>query len=198
MGTHHIQADMTLDCIGLACPMPIVRTKKTLESLATGQVLEIKATDKGSLADLQAWSRKAGHHYLGTITEGDVLTHYVRKATPDETKSEANYPHTASNEELEERLASGDDITIIDVREAAEYAFQHVKGAVSIPLGELEGGGGQFNAESDIYVICRTGTRSDLACQWLAANGFNRVKNVVPGMSTWKGETQSIVKGDQA
>ena len=43
-----IKVDMSLDCKGLACPMPIVKTKKAIEGLASGQVIEIKATDKGS------------------------------------------------------------------------------------------------------------------------------------------------------
>ena len=41
-----IKVDMSLDCKGLACPMPIVKTKKAIEGLASGQVIEIKATDK--------------------------------------------------------------------------------------------------------------------------------------------------------
>ena len=43
-----IKVDMNLDCKGLACPMPIVKTKKAMEGLASGQVIEIEATDKGS------------------------------------------------------------------------------------------------------------------------------------------------------
>lgn len=43
-----IKVDMSLDCKGLACPMPIVKTKKAMEGLASGQVIEIEATDKGS------------------------------------------------------------------------------------------------------------------------------------------------------
>ncbi|RJE84366.1 hypothetical protein D3P07_23680 [Paenibacillus sp. 1011MAR3C5] len=189
-----VQADMTLDCIGLACPMPIVKTRKTIGDLAEGQVLEIQATDKGSLADLQAWSQKAGHQYVGTVTEGEVLKHYIRKASSAEAKPEIRYPHTASNEELAQRLASGDDIRVLDVREAAEYAFRHVKGAISIPLGQLENGHLSLSPDSELYVICRTGTRSDMACQWLSEHGFSRVKNVVPGMSAWIGETQSEVE----
>ncbi|RJX40145.1 hypothetical protein D3P09_12330 [Paenibacillus pinisoli] len=191
-----IQADMTLDCIGLACPMPIVKTRKTIDQLADGAVLEVQATDKGSLADLQAWARKAGHQYVGTITEGEVLKHYVRKASTAEAKPEIRYPHTASNEELAQRLASGDDVKVLDVREAAEYAFRHVKGAISIPLGQLASGYDALSPDSELYVICRTGTRSDMACQWLAEHGFSRVKNVLPGMTAWTGETQSEVEGN--
>ena len=53
-----IKVDMNLDCKGLACPMPIVKTKKAMEGLAAGKVIEIEATDKGSTLDIQSWSSK--------------------------------------------------------------------------------------------------------------------------------------------
>ncbi|MFP3422664.1 sulfurtransferase TusA family protein, partial [Bacillus sp. SIMBA_161] len=74
-----VQTDKVLDAKGLACPMPIVKTKKAMKDLASGDVLEIQATDKGSTADLQAWAKSSGHEYIGTETEGDVLLHYLRK-----------------------------------------------------------------------------------------------------------------------
>ena len=68
-----IKADFQLDAKGLACPMPIVKTKKTMNELEEGQVLEVQATDKGSKADLAAWAETVGHQYIGTVEEGDVL-----------------------------------------------------------------------------------------------------------------------------
>ena len=53
-----IKADVQLDAKGLACPMPIVKTKKAMNDLEEGQVLEVQATDKGSKADLAAWSKR--------------------------------------------------------------------------------------------------------------------------------------------
>ncbi len=76
-----IQADMQLDAKGIACPMPVVRTKKAITDLAEGQVLEIQATDKGSKADLAAWSKSVGHQYLGTVEEDNILYHYIRKGS---------------------------------------------------------------------------------------------------------------------
>ena len=72
-----MQANFVLDAKGLACPMPIVRTKKKMNELEAGQVLEIQATDKGSTADLQAWAKSTGHEYLGTEAAGDVLHHFA-------------------------------------------------------------------------------------------------------------------------
>ncbi len=52
-------SDQMLDVTGLACPMPIITTKKKMNELAEGQVLEIHATDKGAKADLAAWAKSS-------------------------------------------------------------------------------------------------------------------------------------------
>ena len=78
-----LKADVMLDAKGLACPMPIVKTKKAMNGLTEGQVLEILATDKGSKADLAAWSKSVGHQYIGTTEDGDVMKHYIRKCSND-------------------------------------------------------------------------------------------------------------------
>ncbi|MFD3261450.1 sulfurtransferase TusA family protein [Paenibacillus lentus] len=182
-----LRVDQTIDCKGLSCPLPIVRTKKAIDKLLPGQVIEVQATDRGSLADIQGWAKNTGHQYLGTIDMDGVLKHYLRKSRPDETKEVQKYPYTASNEDLQARIAANEAITILDVREPAEYAFGRIPGAKSIPLGELEQRVSELNAHKEIYVICRTGSRSDLACQLLADKGFKQVKNVTPGMSGWSG-----------
>ncbi|MFD0959901.1 sulfurtransferase TusA family protein [Paenibacillus chungangensis] len=193
MTTNHIEANETLDCTGLACPMPIVRTKKAIQNMNSGEVLEVQATDKGSLADLQAWAKSAGHQYLGTVTEGELLKHFVRKASPHDVKQEATYPHTATNEELEARLSGGaDDMLLLDVREAAEYAFGHIAGAVSIPLGQLEQRLEELPTDRELFVICRTGSRSDMACNLLAEKGYEKARNVIPGMSGWSGPVEKL------
>lgn len=185
-----IQVNMTVDAKGLSCPMPIVKTKKAMNELAPGQVLEVQATDKGSKADIKAWAESTGHQYLGTVEEGNVLKHYIRKASENEAKEEAKFPHVISNEELVAKL-SDPAVTILDVREPAEYAFGHIPRAISIPLGELEARMNELEKEKTIYVICRTGSRSDLAAQKLAEKGFTNVWNVVPGMSQWNGAIES-------
>ncbi|MBY6277928.1 sulfurtransferase TusA family protein [Symbiobacterium thermophilum] len=181
-----IRVDMTVDAKGLSCPMPIVKTKKAINGLQPGQVLEVQATDKASKADIQAWAESTGHQYLGMIEEGDVLKHCIRKANDHETKNNAAYPHMLSNEQLAEKIKD-DSVAIIDVREPAEYAFGHIPGAISVPLGELEDHIHELPKDKTIYVVCRTGTRSDLAAQKLTEKGFTNVWNVVPGMSKWEG-----------
>ncbi|GKU77876.1 sulfurtransferase TusA family protein [Paenibacillus sp. L3-i20] len=185
--------DITIDCKGLACPMPIIRTKKAIEGMLPGQVLEVQATDKGSLADLQAWSGNAGHHYLGTAIEGEELRHFVRKSEPSEMKQSTVFPDTITNDELELVLSKDKTAVVLDVREAAEYVFNHLPGAISIPLGQLENRFSELNKQENIYVICRTGTRSDLACQLLAKHDFTHIKNVLPGMSEWKGSIATSI-----
>ncbi|MEH7378938.1 sulfurtransferase TusA family protein [Bacillus sp. JJ1533] len=186
-----LKTNSVLDAKGLACPMPIVKTKKAMNHLEGGQVLEVLATDKGSKADLKAWAESTGHQYLGTLEEGDVLKHYIRKANEEEV-SEKTHPHVITNEELESILSSDKEVVVLDVRETAEFAFNHIPEAISIPLGELEERAEELNKEQEIYVICRTGSRSDLASQMLVKKGFEQVKNVLPGMSKWIGNTTSI------
>lgn len=188
-----LKTDLLLDAKGLACPMPIVKTKKAMNELQAGQILEVQATDKGSKADLEAWAKSAGHQYLGTIEQGDVLKHYLRKSSNDGT-IERKHPNITSNEELEKKLDVNENIVVLDVREAAEYAFNHIPNAISIPLGELEDRLSELNTADEIYVVCRTGNRSDLAAQKLAEKGFANVINVVPGMSAWSGKTNSVNK----
>ncbi|MBX0358134.1 sulfurtransferase TusA family protein [Halobacillus sp. Nhm2S1] len=185
-----LKTDLTLDAKGLACPMPIVKTKKTMKDIEAGQVLEIQATDKGSKADLEAWAKSAGHQYLGTIEEGDVLKHYVRKSSGEE-EQEKKHPNVVNNEDLD-ALRKNDDVLVLDVREAAEYAFEHIPEATSIPLGELEERTDELDHTKNVYIVCRTGSRSDLAAQKLTEKGFENVYNVVPGMSEWNGETTKL------
>lgn len=187
----NIKTYIIVDAKGLACPMPIVKTKKAMNELEAGQVMEVQATDKGSLADIKAWSESTGNQYLGTVKDGDTLKHYLRKSSNEEV-SEIKHPNVVSNEELSAKL-NNDNIVLVDVREEAEYAFNHIKGAVSLPLGELEAKMNELKKDLDIYVVCRTGNRSDLVAQKLADNGFANVFNVVPGMCKWEGPTEKSV-----
>lgn len=127
---------------------------------------------------------------MGTVSEGDVLKHYLRKSDPSETKEESKYPHTITNEELQKKLVSNENIIILDVREPAEYAFGRIPGAKSIPMGELESRLKELNPDEEIHVVCRTGNRSDMASQLLAEKGYKNVKNVLPGMSGWTGQIE--------
>jgi tRNA 2-thiouridine synthesizing protein A len=74
-----ISADETLDCSGLSCPMPILKTKKAIDGLQVGQVLKMIATDPGSVPDVNAWSAKTGHELLSHEEEGDKHIFFIKK-----------------------------------------------------------------------------------------------------------------------
>jgi TusA-related sulfurtransferase len=74
-----MKADVTLDCYGLLCPMPIIQTAKTLAGMKVGEVLEVVSTDRGILSDMPAWCRTTGQEFLASEDEGDVVKVYVRK-----------------------------------------------------------------------------------------------------------------------
>lgn len=186
-----IKANVTVDAKGLSCPMPIVKTRKAINDLEAGLVLEIQATDKGSKADIKAWADSTGHQYLGTVEEENILKHYIRKSSNDDIL-ERNHPNIINNDELENKLKDNDKFVVLDVREEAEFVFNHIPEALSIPLGDLEDRMDELNKENIIYVICRTGNRSDLAAQKLVENGFTQVYNVVPGMNQWTGITTGL------
>ena len=74
-----VKIDSVLDVSGLTCPMPIVKLKKGIDSLESEQVLELHATDKGTLSDLPAWSKNAGHTILKTEQEGSLIKFWIKK-----------------------------------------------------------------------------------------------------------------------
>ncbi|WP_147804967.1 sulfurtransferase TusA family protein [Alkalicoccus halolimnae] len=74
-----MNAAKVLDAKGLACPMPIVKTKKAMNDIESGEILEIHATDKGAKADLAAWSKSGGHELVDQSEEGEVLKFWIKK-----------------------------------------------------------------------------------------------------------------------
>ncbi len=69
-----------LDATGLACPMPVVRTKKAMEELEPRDILEVHATDPGSKSDLTAWAKSGGHELIQNTEEDGVLKFWIKKA----------------------------------------------------------------------------------------------------------------------
>jgi tRNA 2-thiouridine synthesizing protein A len=63
--TDNITSDETLDCKGLSCPMPILKTKKAIGKMNSGQIIEVLSTDPGTKNDLPAFAKRGGHEYLG-------------------------------------------------------------------------------------------------------------------------------------
>jgi len=75
-----MHTDKLLDVKGLSCPLPIVKTKKTIDQLEPGQVLEIHATDKGAKKDLTAWAKSAGHKLIQQEEDNDIYKFWLRKS----------------------------------------------------------------------------------------------------------------------
>jgi len=74
-----LKADRSVDCVGLYCPMPIVKTSQEIKELGEGEILEVIADDPGIKSDMPAWCAKTGHEFLG-IEERDGEYHvFVRK-----------------------------------------------------------------------------------------------------------------------
>ena len=71
--------EQALDCKGLNCPLPILKTKKQMDAMESGQVLKMAATAPGSVNDVNAWTRRTGNE-LGTHSEeGGLYIFYIKK-----------------------------------------------------------------------------------------------------------------------
>ena len=72
-------ADKEIDTRGLNCPLPILKAKKALADLASGQVLKVLATDPGSLRDFQAFARQTGNELVEQESSNDEFIHFLRR-----------------------------------------------------------------------------------------------------------------------
>jgi TusA-related sulfurtransferase len=76
----NIDVTETLDVKGQNCPMPVIKTKQSIDGLAPGEVLEVIATDSGSMSDIKGWAESTDNVELVDQVEDDgVYTHYVRR-----------------------------------------------------------------------------------------------------------------------
>ena len=74
-----MQYDRELDVKGLNCPLPILRTKKTLAEMQSGQILRVLATDPGSVKDFAAWCRSTGNELIEQSSDGAVYRFVIRR-----------------------------------------------------------------------------------------------------------------------
>lgn len=80
MAEPSVTADQVLDCTGMACPLPVVKTSQAIKKIDPGQVLELLATDPGVEPDMKAWSGRTGNELLSIGREGDVFHVLIRRA----------------------------------------------------------------------------------------------------------------------
>ena len=75
-----MKADVTIDCVGLYCPMPIVNTAKQIKQMKPGEVLEVMADDEGIKQDMPNWAKMTGNEYLGIEESSGTYHVFVKKA----------------------------------------------------------------------------------------------------------------------
>lgn len=74
-----VKATAVLDAKGLSCPMPLLRTKKEIGKLASGEILQIDGTDPGSRNDIPGWCERAGHTYVGEKEGSGFISFFIKK-----------------------------------------------------------------------------------------------------------------------
>lgn len=74
-----MEFDKDLDARGLNCPLPILKAKKALAEMTTGQILRVQATDPGSVRDFQAFARQTGNILVGQSEENQEFTFYMKR-----------------------------------------------------------------------------------------------------------------------
>ncbi len=85
MDLENITPDETLDVRGISCPMPSLKTAKTMKSMSPGQILEVLGTDPGTKKDMPKLAKKSGHEWLGYLDRGEGhYCFYLRKGPEKE------------------------------------------------------------------------------------------------------------------
>jgi len=72
-------ADQVLDCVGAACPLPVLKTARAIKELVPGQVLEILATDPGVEPDMRAWTSRTGNELVSIYKQDGVFHVLIRR-----------------------------------------------------------------------------------------------------------------------
>jgi len=91
--------------------------------------------------------------------------------------------------EVQRRLERGEQLNLLDVREPDEWESGHIPGAKHIPLGTLRTRYKELDPAEETIVICRSGNRSALACEFLASMGY-KAANMQGGMIEWEGRIE--------
>ena len=74
-----MQTDQEIDTRGLNCPLPILKAKKALAGMESGQLLRVLSTDAGSLRDFQAFAKQTGNELMEQLTQGDEFVHVLKR-----------------------------------------------------------------------------------------------------------------------
>ncbi len=74
-----VEVDKSIDCKGLSCPEPILHTKMAINEMSPGQILEMVATDPGSVSDMDAWARRTGNEIVDKSEENGTFRYFIKK-----------------------------------------------------------------------------------------------------------------------
>ena len=74
-----IVSDRTLDCLGLFCPMPVLKVRDAIKAMAHGQTLTMLSDDPASEADMKSWTTRTGHELVEVDRDGAVFRFVIRK-----------------------------------------------------------------------------------------------------------------------
>ncbi|HJO45786.1 MAG: sulfurtransferase TusA family protein [SAR324 cluster bacterium] len=77
--TEEIKVDQELDCSGLSCPIPVLKTKKAINALSSGQVLKVTSTDPGSNKDMPSWCKRTGNPILKQEDQGNSYIFFIQR-----------------------------------------------------------------------------------------------------------------------
>ncbi len=74
-----LKEDQVLDCSGMLCPLPVVKTRNAIKAMEVGQILKMIATDPGAPPDMEAWSRQTGNELLRSMEDNGKFIFYIRR-----------------------------------------------------------------------------------------------------------------------
>ena len=100
---------------------------------------------------------------------------------------------TISPAEFAARVARGERVRLLDVREPEEFELARVEGAELLPLSRFQEWVGALDPEQEIVVMCHHGVRSAQVCAYLAAQGFTKMVNLAGGIERWSWEVDRSV-----
>ncbi len=136
--------------------------------------------------------------FVNLTQNGSIGAPELRAAAARQQSAATSYYQSVTEipqrtvDELADALATG--ACLVDVREIAEYAEGHAPGAILIPLSQVSESLDQLASDSPIWVICRSGGRSQRACEYLVQHGYEAI-NVTGGTLAWIESHRDLVAG---
>jgi rhodanese-related sulfurtransferase len=136
----------------------------------------VVADNASQVSEAVTWARRVGIDGINATLEGGM------NAWANAGLDTVRLPILSSHG-LQERILGDDQLVLLDVRAEAEFAEEHIEGAINIPAPDLRTRHGELDAARPTCVICSTGNRSGMAASMLQGYGFGEVYNVAGGMT---------------